>query len=189
MSEIHGAGGSMTTTALLTAAEFALLPEDRRRELVAGEVVEYMPPGGKHGAIAARLAARLILWAGSEQSGYVGVESGFTLAEDPDTVRSPDVAYVSPEHIPSDGIPEGFWRQAPDLAVEVISPSETAEEIRAKIRDYLAAGTTSVWVVYPRTREIVVHTADGFAQTFGLGMQLTSPLLPGFALLVDELLQ
>ena len=82
-------------------------------------------------------------------------------------VRGPDAYYVSAERGPSDGAPEGFWIIAPDLAVEVVSPSETVEEVRQKIHDYLAAGTRLVWTVYPRTREVVVHTADGIARTYG----------------------
>lgn len=180
----------MTATALLTAAEFALLPDDGvRRVLVAGEVIQTMPPGGKHGAIAARLAARLIAWLETGAAGYAGVEAGFVLATDPDTVRAPDIAYVAAENVPPGGPPEGFWQQAPDLAVEVVSPSETAEEVRAKVRDYLAAGTRLVWLVYPRTREVLAHTPDGHAQTFGPDATLTADLLPGFALPVADLLR
>lgn len=178
----------MTTTALLTAATFALLPDDgRRRALVAGEVIETMPPGGKHGGIAARLVARLIAWIDAGAGGYAGVGSGFVLATDPDTVRAPDVAYVAAAHLPAGGPPEGFWQQAPDLAVEVVSPGETADEVRAKVHDYLAARAQLVWLVYPRTREVLAHTPDGHAQTFGPDATLIADLLPGFALPVVEL--
>ena len=173
----------------LTAEEFWLLPGDaRRRELVRGEVIETMPPGGLHGAVALRLGTRLETWTRSGPGGYVGVESGFFLSRSPDTVRGPDVSYVRAERIPDTGVPEAFWNLAPDLAVEVVSPGEGAEEVREKVRDYLAAGTGLVWVVYPRTREVVVHTPDGLSRAYGEGDALEGfDVLPGFACAVADL--
>lgn len=180
----------MTTTAkrLLTAEEFWLLPGDgKHRELVRGEVVEEMPPGGLHGLVAVALAFRLHTWAGGP-GGVVGVESGFMLRRDPDIVRGPDVYYVRPERVPATGVPEGFWQSAPDLAVEVVSPSETAVDVRDKVRDFLEAGTPLVWVVYPLSREVVVHTPDGLARTLGGEAALEHPeVLPGFRCAVADL--
>ncbi len=86
------------------------------------------------------------------------------------------------------GIREAFWEIAPDLAVEVVSPAETAEEIREKVRDYLQAGTLLVWVIYPRAQEVVVHTPDGLARTLAVGDILSAPdVLPGFNCTVAEL--
>ncbi len=174
---------------LLTAEEFWLLPgSGKQRTLIRGEVVETMPPGGRHGVIALELSARLREWARSGPGGIIGVESRFVLRRNPDTVRGPDVFYVRAERVPSTGIPEAFWEIAPDLAVEVMSPSESAEEVREKVRDYLAAGTPLVWVVYPRTREVVVHTPDGLARTYGSGDTLERfDILPGFECVVAEL--
>ena len=173
----------------LTAEEFWLLPGDGKfRELVRGEVVETVPPGGIHGAVALRLGARLEAWARGGPGGYTGVESGFFLSRNPDTVRGPDVSYVRAERIPETGLPEAFWDIAPDLAVEVVSPGESAEEVREKVRDYLAAGTGLVWVVYPRTREVVVHTPDGLSRAHGEGAALEGfDVLPGFVCPVAEL--
>jgi Uma2 family endonuclease len=174
---------------LLTATDYWQLPDNgTQRALVRGEVVETMPPGGRHGVIAAMLATLLRLWARSGPRGVVGVESGFILGHNPDTVRGPDVFYVRPARIPAGGIPEAFWEIAPDLAVEVVSPTETAEEIREKVRDYLAAGTPLVWVIYPRTQEVIVHTSDGLARTLGVDDTLSAPdALPGFSCVVAEL--
>src|SRR5215510_7870763 len=114
---------------LMTAHELWLLPDNgMRRELVRGEVIEVMPSGGQHGAIAVILALLLRLWTKRTNGGYVGVEAGYILAHDPDTVRGPDVSFVRAERIPTSGIPEGYWELAPDLAAEVVSPHETAEE-------------------------------------------------------------
>ncbi|HJZ48877.1 MAG TPA: Uma2 family endonuclease [Roseiflexaceae bacterium] len=175
----------------ITAQDFWQLPDTGvHRELVRGEVIETMPPGGQHGAIAVVLAMLLRLWAKRTVGGYVGVEAGYTLAHDPDTVRGPDVSYVRAERIPSSGVPEGFWELAPDLAVEVVSPSETADEIREKVRDFLYAGTPLVWTIYPRTREVIVHTPDGVARTYGFDDTLSfSDVLPEFTCSVRELFE
>ena len=90
--------------------------------------------------------------------------------------------------MPDTGIPDAFWNTPPDLAVEVVSASETAGDVREKVRDYLAAGTPLVWVVYPRTQEVVVHTPDGLARTYeGDGVLEDFEVLPGFACTASEL--
>ncbi|MBC8078071.1 MAG: Uma2 family endonuclease [Chloroflexales bacterium] len=180
---------SATATQLLTAEEFLLLPENgMRRALVRGEVEETMPPGGRHGNVALKLGGRIQAWVEAGAGGCAGVESGFILARNPDIVRGPDVFYVRAERIPTEGIPEAFWTIAPDLAVEIVSPSETAEDVRAKVREYLDAGTQLVWEVYPRTREVVAYAADGSARAFGPADTLQAPeLLPGFACRVSEI--
>ena len=72
-------------------------------------------------------------------------------------MRATDVAYVRADRIPNEGIPKGFWNIALDLAVEVVSSGETADEVRDKVRDYLQAGSPLVWVVYPRSKDVVMH--------------------------------
>lgn len=175
---------------LITAEEFWRQPEThRKRELVRGEVVESMPPGGQHGVVALAIGSELRAWARSGPGGFVGVESGFVLSEEPDTVRAPDVAYVSAERIPKAGIPRAFWRLAPDLAVEVVSPDDTAAEIQEKVRDYIDAGTPLVWVAYPSTREILAHSKDGTARRFGPDDTLEAETLPGFSCRVATLFE
>lgn len=172
---------------LMTSEEFEKLPDTHvRRELVRGEVVENMPTGGIHALIALTIGRLLQVWA-KKLGSYVGVEAGFNLFKNPDVTRVPDVCYVRAERIPPEGIPEGFWNLAPDLAVEVVSPSETAQSIRDKVNDFLAAGTPLVWVVYPRTKEVIAHTADGLARTFTVKDVLEFDLLPGFRCTVAEL--
>jgi Uma2 family endonuclease len=174
---------------VVTAEALWQLPETGlRRALVRGEVRETMPPGGRHGAVAVRLAMRLQLWADDFEGGYVGVEAGYVLARNPDTVRGPDVSVVRAERIPSEGIPDGFWNLAPDLAVEVVSPSETAEEVREKVYDFLQVGTPLVWTFYPRVQEVIVQTPDGLARTYTSDMPLAFPdVLPGFTCRVADL--
>lgn len=182
---------SSTDQQLLTAEEFWLLAGcGKRRELVRGEVIESIPPGGQHGAIAGSIYALLRAWIKVIGGGYAAVEAGYVLAQEPDTVRGADVSYVRADRIPATGVPEAFWHSAPDLAVEVISPSETAGEIRYKVRDYLHAGTPLVWTVYPRTREVLAFTPDGKSQTFGENDTLEFPaVLPGFRCVVREIFE
>lgn len=173
----------------MTVEEFWRLPGDGKwRVLVRGEVVETMPPGGRHGVIASEVSTRLLTWTESGPGGCVGIASGFVLHRDPDTVRGPDIFYVRAERIPASGIPEAFWELAPDVAVEIVSPHDSADEVREKVREYLTAGTRLVWVIYPRTQEVIVHTPDGLARTYSRNDVLGEfDILPGFVCTVAEL--
>jgi Uma2 family endonuclease len=160
----------------------------KHQELVRGEVVETMPPGKEHGRIALAIGKLLSLWVEQGAGGEAGVESGFILAHDPDTIRGPDVYYLSAPRILSDDKSVAFWTVAPDIAVEVISPGETANEVQEKINDYLAAGTQLVWTVYPPTRQVVAYTPDGLARTYSGDDVLEYPdVLPGFSCKVSDL--
>lgn len=179
-----------TAQTLITAEQLEHMPEDMRYELVRGELVEMSPVGGEHAFVVGKLVIRLGVWAYTGSGGFVGPEAGWTLARDPDTTRAADVAYVRAERIPPTGVPRGFWNIPPDLAVEVVSPSESATEVYDKVQDYLAAGTPLVWVVYPSKQDIVAHTPDGKARTFTATDQLEDEtVLPGFSCLVAELFQ
>ncbi|HYP41871.1 MAG TPA: Uma2 family endonuclease [Chloroflexia bacterium] len=174
----------------MTIEEFSRLPDSEHKELVRGEVIESMPPSKEHGRIAFVIGILLHRWVERGAGGQIGVESGFILARDPGIVRAPDVHYVSDARIAADNEASAFWTIAPDLAVEVVSPSETAQEVRDKVREFLAAGTPLVWTVYPRTGEVIVHTADGLARTYSADDILEHPdVLPGFSCKVAELFE
>ncbi len=104
-------------------------------------------------------------------------------------MRGPDVAFVSRERLPERAYEEpGFWHLAPDLAVEVISPSNTAAEIHEKVREYLDAGTSLVWVVDPRTRTVAVHRSPGETTVLREGDDVDGgDVLPAFSAAVSEL--
>jgi Uma2 family endonuclease len=174
---------------LMTAEEFWQSPmNDKHSELVRGEVVKLMPPNLRHGKIASRLSMLLGIWAEGSVGGYVGVEGGYILSRNPDTVRAPDVSYIRADRVPPDEALGSFGALAPDLAVEIVSPSETNATVREKVRDFLAAGTPLVWTVYPDTRDVVAHTPDGLARTYREGDILEHPdVLPGFSCKVAEL--
>jgi len=147
------------TTQLITAEELYMMPTDNlRAELIKGELIKMSPAGHKHGRIVVNLTAPLAQYVKTHKFGFVyGAETGFKLATNPDTVRAPDIAFVRQQQIDRIGEPEGFWPEAPDLAVEVNSPGDTVSEVENKVQEYLQAGTRLVWVVSPRLRIVTVY--------------------------------
>lgn len=178
------------TDRLLTAEDLYGLPEeDVRYELEDGRLVVSEPPGWTHGEIAVAIAAPLHAFVRAHGLGRVVVASGYVLARRPDTVRGPDVSFVRAERLPPREVAHRFYEGAPDLAVEVVSPNDRAAEVARRVAGYLRAGTRAVWVVYPDTRSVAVHTPDGLARLHGPGAVLPGgDVLPGFSAAVDELL-
>ena len=150
-----------TTTQLMSAEELFMMPDDDfRYDLVKGELRKMSPAGSEHGSIALRPGAALYQYVEENNLDEVfGAETGFKLASNPDTVRAPDIAFVREERIPETGIPQKFWDGAPDLAVEVVSPGDSFDEVEEKINDYLSAGTRAVWVISPKRRTVSIHRA------------------------------
>lgn len=148
-----------TTKTLITADDLFAMPDDGfRYELVKGELRRMPPSGSEHGAIVMNFSVLVGQFVKAHRLGLVfGAETGFRLASDPDTVRASDLAFVRRERIPEGGIPRGFWTGAPDLAIEVISPSDRYTEVEAKVEDWLDTGTRMVVVVNPRTRTVTVY--------------------------------
>jgi Uma2 family endonuclease len=151
-----------TATELLTADDLLRQPHDGYRyELVKGELIKMPPAGNIHGKRAMRLGWRLARHVEANDLGVVfAAETGFRLATDPDTVRAPDVAFVTRARIEEMGEFEGFWPGAPDLAVEVISPGDSYTEVEEKIEEFLNGGARAVWVVDPRRRTITVYRSS-----------------------------
>lgn len=153
-----------TDEPLLTEREYLDLPYDELRwsELVAGRVVREPPPSYRHGRIAARLARLMASYAETASLGDVLVEGGFRLVDDPPTIRGPNIAFVAADRIPPDD--PVFFSGAPDLAVEIVSPSNSASEMRAKVSEYFDAGARLVWLVYPDMRTVAVHESKDVAR-------------------------
>ena len=176
---------------VLTAEDLEVLPERPgvRYELHEGKLVEMPGAGGIHAAIVVRLVLLLHQFVTSRRLGFVfGDGLGYILRRHPDTVRIPDVSVVRRERVPAEGIPEGFWPGAPDLAVEIVSPHDRAEEVHERVRDYLVAGTRLVWVLWPKSRTVTVYWPDGTARELGPDEKLTGgDVLPGFDVTVSEL--
>ena len=148
-----------TTTKPMTADELLLLPRGRfRYELIKGELRTMSPAGDEHGIVIMNLAAPLAVYVKVNKLGFVyGAETGFKIETDPDTVRAPDIAFITRERIEQSGIYKGYRPGAPDLAVEVLSPGDTSEEVDEKIAEWLTAGARMVWVVSPKRRTVTVY--------------------------------
>jgi Uma2 family endonuclease len=157
-------------------------------ELVRGRVVREPQPTFEHGRVQARIVELLrseIREAGLDLICVGNV--GTLVTEKPDTVRGPDVAVVRRDRVPT-GRGSGFVRGAPDLAVEVVSPSNTAADLQEKVAEYLAGGARYVWVVYPATRTVVAHDSPRTATLLRETEPLTATdLLPQLSIEVAEL--
>lgn len=159
----------------LTAEDFFdLNVPDEKTELVNGEVLRMSPAGGEHGVIALRIGAWLLMFVEEHQLGVVcAAETGFLVRRNPDTVRAPDAAFVSRGRMGEEGAPKKFWPFAPDLAVEVVSPSETTEQTQERVRDWFAAGAQAVWVLFPGTATVHAYRSPSEARILQRGDLLT----------------
>ncbi len=143
----------------ITADELLRMPDDGvRRELVRGELREMTPAGHTHGRIAMRFSGPLEQFVRENDLGEVyAAETGFLLARNPDTVRAPDVAFVTRERAAAVGDVGGYFPGAPELAVEVVSPSDTYAEVESKVEDWIRAGCRMVVVINPKSRTVKVR--------------------------------
>jgi Uma2 family endonuclease len=172
----------------VTAEELFQYPDSRYYELVRGVPRVCEPPGGVHGMIAGRIMARLGDHVERLGLGTVLVETGYVLRRMPDTVRGPDISFVSVARLPPDQIPETFIPGAPELAVEILSPSSRWSEVEEKIADYFAGGARLVWVVDPGERRVIVRYPDRPpAVLIEYDTLDGEDVVPGFALPVAEL--
>ncbi len=146
------------TRTLMTADELLRLPDDgQRHELVAGELRTMPLCGAEHGAVAMTLGADLGHYVRAHELGRVlAAGTGFLLTIDPDTVRAPDVAFISRGRAATPPVPD-YWPGPPDLAVEVVAPSDLYTDVEEKVAMWLEHGTQMVLVVDPCLRMVMVH--------------------------------
>lgn len=173
-----------------TLSEYERLPKEdgHRIELVEGRLVREPRPNAEHSWLTTKLSALILGYAEKNRLGLTLAEPGFLLSDDPPTVRGPDIAFIPRKNLPAGGFPRGFWTVPPDLAVEVVSPSNTRAEIREKVLEYLAAGSRLVWVVDPRTRSVTVYRSRTDVRVLTRSDTLDGDdVLPGFRLLVADL--
>ncbi len=150
----------MTTKARkITAEELLGMPDDGfRYELVEGELRKTAPAGDEHGCVAMNVGISLGGHVKANGLGRVyAAETGFRLASDPDTVRAPDAAFVRRERVEESGRVEGYRPGAPDLVVEVISPSDTYAAVMEKALEWLAAGCRMVLAADTSRRTVTVY--------------------------------
>jgi Uma2 family endonuclease len=179
----------MSTGTLLTAEDLARMPEPEgdsvRIELDEGELITMPPAGEEHGFCGNNIA--ILLWNPVKRCklGRVyNAGTGFRL--NATTVRAPDVAFVRKERLAE--VRQGvFANGAPDLAVEVFSPSDSVRQLMRKVKQYFTAGCHTVWIVYPDRREVNILEASGADRLLSAGDILEAPeLLPGFSVPVVE---
>jgi Uma2 family endonuclease len=182
---------STTTKKLLTADEFAKLPDPvdgSKQELVRGEVITMPPPSFVHGKVQGRVYFVLETFDRTANQGHVVLETGVNTEVDPDTVRGPDVAFWKYSRLPADSHPEVYAKVPPDLCVEVLSPSSTKQKMNRKIREYFASGVGMVWIVDPDQRTVTIYRQPGEGRVLWDDATLTGEdVLPGFSCPVAEL--
>jgi Uma2 family endonuclease len=185
-----------TVSRLMTEEEFLALPENDGidRELIRGELREkpsWMSMRGySQAVIAPRISYHLADWVRSQPAPrgvVVGGSALVRLRRDPSTFIGVDVAYISPETVPDHPRKARYIDGPPILVVEVLSPSDTLEEINDKVEEYLEAGVPIVWVVEPRHSTVTVYRPDAKPQLFNADQELSAePFLPGFRVSVSD---
>lgn len=179
-----------TQTRLMTAEELLDLPDDDRRyELIRGELLTMAPAGEEHGLIAHELALSLGQHVKGRDLGRVyAAETGFKLSSNPDTVRAPDIAFISRANFEDTAPSHTFREGAPDLVVEVISPNDRASEVEIKVRDWLSHGAKMVVTVNPRAKLVTVYRGPDNIHMLSEGDVLDGgDVVPGWQLPLDEL--
>jgi Uma2 family endonuclease len=147
------------------------------------------PAGWRHGAVVGNLHSLLGSYIRTRRLGRVfGAETGFQLSREPDTVRAPDLAFVTAANLPEEDPTEAYWPGAPDLAVEVLSPGDTVAQVDEKIAAWLSAGAALVWVLDPVLRCVTIYRALTDVTVRPAGTKLEGEaVVPGFVCEVEEL--
>ena len=177
---------------LMTPEEFLVYPlENVKAELVRGELRVSPPGGGPHGFAGAKLIIRLAMYVEPRNLGRVlGDGVGYQLLQLPRTVRVPDASFVRAEKLPAGGIGRGLLKFAPDIAIEVLSPSETASELQEKLDDYRVSGTPLVWVVDPVRRSVmIVSLSEPLTLLHETDTLNGGDVLPGFSCAVADIFE
>ena len=184
-----------TTTRLITADELLVMPHrdengnDCRLELIRGELKVMSPSKPLHGIVCAEVAAELRDFVREHDLGVVvGAETGFIVERDPDSVLGVDAAFISNERLSAVEDLDKFFPSAPDLAVEVMSPSNTAREMEKKVALYFAAGARAVWVFNPKKKTAAVYATPSDVRVLTENDTLQGgDVLPGFRLELSKL--
>jgi Uma2 family endonuclease len=173
---------------LITGEELFRRPDLGPCELVNGRVVPLTLTGFAHGSIELELGSRLSTYSKETGRGQVASgDVGIYIRRDPDTVRGADVIYISHERV-AQSRSKNFLEVAPELVVEVLSPTDRWSYLMEKVADYFSAGVLRVWVANPRTSRILVYRSPESFVELGVGEVLRDEeLLPGFSLPIAEI--
>jgi Uma2 family endonuclease len=178
----------VSTRTLMTVADFERLPDDgNRHELDERELIVMPPPMYRHGRIQARVARLLGNFVDDRALGEVATKCGFRLSDE--TVLGPDVVFNRRERLALIEF-DHYSRFAPDLVVEVVSPSVNARQFNRKIGQYLKSGTHTIWVLDPDSETVNVYRREGAFRMLGPDDTIDAPeLLPGFSASVRSLFE
>ena len=172
----------------MTAEDLLNMPDDGlRHELIKGELLTMPVPKLRHGFVTAKILVLLYNHVTDNNLGLLVGESGFHLETGPDTVLGPDIAFVARDRVGDDM--DCFFSGAPDLAVEVLSPSDRRGRVERKTGLYLELGARSVWNVDPRKRTVEVVHADGNRWLLHEGDELVDDTVPGFRVAVAKIFE
>ena len=169
----------------MSADELMQLEGPNRHELIKGELLTMPPPEFKHGRVVANLTMLLGPHVKANNLGYVCTETGYKLETNPDTVLGPDVSFVARKRV--DEVPDGYYAGAPDVAVEVLSPSDRPSRVQRKTELWLSLGAKSVWVVNPKQRTVEVFRSSGERKLLHESDELVDDTVPGFHVPVSEI--
>lgn len=155
---------------------------DKRYELVDGEIITMAPPGGEHGEITFKSGHIVGIYVEANRLGKMyAAETGFLLRRNPDRVRAPDFAFIAAGRLPGDRSPKGYIEIAPDFVIEVVSPNDTADDVQTRVEDWLNAGATVVWTIYPTQKSVLIwHSLDRAERRTGEDELDAEPAIPGF---------
>ncbi len=180
---------------MITAVEKPLAPEDplaledrRGFELVDGHFVE-KPMGAEASLVGANAIRLLGAHIEPQELGLLfGSECGYQIfAEEPSRIRKPDVSFIRRGRLHDDRPPRGYIRIPPDLALEIVSPNDIAEDVHGRLVAFLRAGVKLVWVAYPATKTILVLRPDGTAALRSPADELSGEdVIPGFTCRVER---
>jgi Uma2 family endonuclease len=156
-------------------------------ELFEGELRTVSPANMRHGDIAGQIGMILRQYVSPRKLGRVIIEGGFVLARNPDTVLGPDVSFIQQSRVPADGLREEFFEGHPDLAVEIISPTNPKRELDAKMKTYLKHGTPLAWLVDPRGQTVDVYRPKQAVKRLKKTDMITGEeVIPAFSCAVAE---
>ena len=157
----------VTTHPLTAEAMFATSSTLGRAELLDGELIRMSPAGFEHGSIALKLAWPIARYVEEHQLGIVcAAETGFLLKRNPDTVRAPDLAFVSQARVDRVGPVKGYWPGCPDLVAEVVSPHDIDSEVQEKALAWIEAGCRIVWIVDPKLKHVTEYRSETTIRVF-----------------------
>jgi Uma2 family endonuclease len=167
-----------TLTNLITWEAFEEMPADgMHREILEGDVIALPPPKSRQTLIARRIA-EILRTIEQNHCGSILIEAGYKLSHHPPTWIQQDISVLTTDRVQKPG-PDEYFQGGPELAIEVVSPSETARDLNRKIDLLLAAGTLAVWVIYPDEEEVRVFLPDGTSFARDIHAVLTVPELFG----------